>query len=76
MVDLEKVRYPRSDTHYTDTQTQNEQAGVELRLTQAETVSLELDLIRVGLENIIWSQNIFFHKKFFCEILFGNKFFG
>ena len=33
-----------------------EQAGVELGLTQAETVSLELDLIRVGLENVIWSQ--------------------
>ena len=32
------------------------QAGVELGLTQAETVSLELDLIRAGLENIIWSQ--------------------
>ena len=28
------------------------QAGVELGLTQAETVSLELDLLRVGLENI------------------------
>ena len=38
--------------------TQIRQAGVELGLTQAETVSLELDLIKVGLENIIWSQNI------------------
>jgi len=33
-----------------------EQAGVELGLTQAETVSLELGLIRAELENIIWSR--------------------
>ena len=34
------------------------QAGVELGLTQAETVSLELGLIWAELENIIWSQKI------------------
>ena len=33
----------------------DKQTGVELGLTQAETVSLELGLIRAGLENIIWS---------------------
>ena len=45
MVDLEKVRYlrPHRQTH---TQTQDKQAGVELGLTQAETVSLELKLIK------------------------------
>ena len=44
------------------------QAGVELGLTQAETVSLELGLIRTELENIIWSQKIMFWVELACKI--------
>ena len=43
---------------------QQEQARIELGLTQAETVSLELGLIRAGLENIIWSQKKLVPKSF------------
>ena len=48
------------------------QAGVELGLTQAETVSLELGLIRVELVNIIWSQKIRYPK--FLELNWHAKF--
>ena len=47
-------------------------AGVELGLTQAETVSLELGLIRAELENIIWSQKIRSPK--FLELNWHAKF--
>ena len=51
-------------------QPQTQEAGVELGLTQAETVSLELGRIRAKLENIIWSQ-----KNWSPKFLFNQYFY-
>ena len=55
-------------------ESQLQQAGVILLLTQAETVSLELDLIRAGLENVSWSQKNWSPKVLSQKMLVPKKF--
>ena len=71
--DQETTHHPGINNYYLHKlDSKNKQAGVELGLTQAETVSLELGLIRAELENIIWSPknlipilfNLNWHAKF------------